>query len=67
MNLFSIAGTVSCPSSSVCQLRSFTTKLGGEANQITVRKMIDKMVQDGSIEDEGSQRLGEKLVQFEPF
>lgn len=33
-------------------------KLGGEANQNTVRKMIDKMGQDGFVEVKGNRRLG---------
>jgi Mn-dependent DtxR family transcriptional regulator len=33
-------------------------KLGGEANQNTVRKMIDKMAQDGFVEVKGNRRLG---------
>lgn len=33
-------------------------KLEGEANQITVRKMIDKMTRDGFVEAKGNRRLG---------
>lgn len=34
------------------------SKLDGEANQSTVRKLIDKMVQDGYIKSSGSKKLG---------
>ncbi|XP_040374330.1 meiosis-specific protein ASY1 isoform X1 [Rosa chinensis] len=37
-------------------------KLGGEANQNTVRKMIDKMVQEGLVEAKGNRRLGKRVL-----
>lgn len=33
-------------------------KLGGEANQTTVRKFIDKMTREGFVEAKGNRRLG---------
>lgn len=36
-------------------------KLDGEANQNTVRKLIDKMVQDGYIKNSSNRRLGKYL------
>jgi DNA-binding MarR family transcriptional regulator len=36
-------------------------KLDGEANQNTVRKLIDKMVQDGYVKNSGNRRLGNYL------
>ena len=36
-------------------------KLDGEANQTTVRKLMDKMVQDGYIKNSGNRRLGNYL------
>uniref|UniRef100_A0A453L854 Uncharacterized protein n=1 Tax=Aegilops tauschii subsp. strangulata TaxID=200361 RepID=A0A453L854_AEGTS len=36
-------------------------KLDGEANQSTVRKLMDKMVQDGYIKNSGNRRLGNYL------
>lgn len=33
-------------------------KLQGQANRTTVRKLIDRMAQDGFIEAKGSRRLG---------
>lgn len=40
---------------SVSKLQS---KLEGEANQRTVKKLIDKMEQDGYIKNTGNRRLG---------
>ncbi|KAK9934380.1 hypothetical protein M0R45_021526 [Rubus argutus] len=37
-------------------------KLGGEANQNNVRKMIDKMAQDGFVEVKGNRRLGKRVL-----
>jgi meiosis-specific protein HOP1 len=34
------------------------SKLGGEANQSTVRKILTKMTQDGFVEAKGNRRLG---------
>lgn len=34
------------------------TKLGGEVNQTTVRKLMDKMTKEGFIETSSSRRLG---------
>lgn len=36
-------------------------KLDGEANQNTVRKLIDKMVQDGYVKNSANRRLGNWL------
>ncbi|KAK2969300.1 hypothetical protein RJ640_030841, partial [Escallonia rubra] len=38
------------------------SKLEGEANQTTVRKLIDKMTQDGFIEATGNRRLGKRVI-----
>lgn len=35
------------------------SKLDGEANQTTLRKIIDKMTRDGFVEAKGTRRLGE--------
>uniref|UniRef100_A0ACD5Y7R5 Uncharacterized protein n=1 Tax=Avena sativa TaxID=4498 RepID=A0ACD5Y7R5_AVESA len=40
-------------------------KLDGEANQNTVRKLIDKMVQDGYIKSSGNRRLGKAVIHSE--
>ncbi|CAM0909480.1 unnamed protein product [Alopecurus aequalis] len=40
-------------------------KLDGEANQNTVRKLMDKMVQDGYIKDSGNRRLGKAVIHSE--
>lgn len=40
-------------------------KLDGEANQNTVRKLIDKMVQDGYIKNSGNRRLGKAVIHSE--
>uniref|UniRef100_A0A6V7QTH0 Uncharacterized protein n=1 Tax=Ananas comosus var. bracteatus TaxID=296719 RepID=A0A6V7QTH0_ANACO len=40
-------------------------KLDGEANQSTVRKLIDKMVQDGYIKSSGSKKLGKRVIHCE--
>ncbi|KAK9267531.1 hypothetical protein L1049_009959 [Liquidambar formosana] len=37
-------------------------KLEGEANQTTVRKLIDKMARDGYIEAKGNRRLGKRVI-----
>ncbi|XP_050372828.1 meiosis-specific protein ASY1 [Argentina anserina] len=37
-------------------------KLGREANQNTVRKMIDKMAQEGFVEAKGNGRLGKRVI-----
>lgn len=34
------------------------SKLGGEANQVTVRKLMDKMTKEGYIESTNNRRLG---------
>ena len=43
---------------SVAKLKN---KLGGEANQNTLRKIIDKMVQDGSVDEDKENR---RLIQM---
>ena len=40
--------------------------LDGEANQTKVRKLIDRMIQEGYVEDSSNRRLG-LLSQFRPF
>ncbi|XBI82480.1 hypothetical protein VPH35_091162 [Triticum aestivum] len=40
-------------------------KLDGEANQTTVRKLMDKMVQDGYIKNSGNRRLGKAVIHSE--
>lgn len=35
------------------------SKLSGEANQHTVKKLLDRMAQDGYIKNSGKKRLGE--------
>ncbi|KAM0852661.1 hypothetical protein ACQ4PT_051615 [Festuca glaucescens] len=40
-------------------------KLDGEANLNTVRKLIDKMVQDGYVKNSGNQRLGKAVIHSE--
>ncbi|KAE8792348.1 asynapsis 1 [Hordeum vulgare] len=40
-------------------------KLDGEANQSTVRKLIDKMVQDGYIKNSANRRLGKAVIHSE--
>ncbi|KAJ6702227.1 CYSTEINE PROTEASE FAMILY C1-RELATED [Salix koriyanagi] len=37
-------------------------KLDGEANQCTVRKLIDKMTRDGYLEAKGNRRLGKRVI-----
>lgn len=37
-------------------------KLEGEANQATVRKLLDKMIQDGFVEVSGNRRLGKCII-----
>ncbi|KZV40002.1 HORMA domain-containing protein 1 [Dorcoceras hygrometricum] len=44
---------------SISKLQS---KLDGEANQGTVRKLIDKMIQDGFVEVNGNRRLGKRVI-----
>ncbi|KAF5201099.1 Horma domain-containing protein, partial [Thalictrum thalictroides] len=41
------------------------TKLAGEAKQTTVRKLIERMAQDGFLEDINSRRLGKRVVHSE--
>ncbi|OVA09530.1 DNA-binding HORMA [Macleaya cordata] len=41
------------------------SKLEGEANQTTVRKLIDKMAQDGFVEGKGNRRLGKRVIRSE--
>ncbi|XP_021630541.1 meiosis-specific protein ASY1 isoform X3 [Manihot esculenta] len=38
------------------------TQLDGEANQTTVRKLIEKMTRDGFLEAKGSRRLGKRVI-----
>ncbi|CAM0879918.1 unnamed protein product [Alopecurus aequalis] len=40
-------------------------KLDGEANQNTIWKLMEKMVQDGYIKDSGNQRLGKAVIHSE--
>ncbi|XP_028552421.1 meiosis-specific protein PAIR2 isoform X2 [Dendrobium catenatum] len=40
-------------------------KLSGEANQNTVKKLLDRMVKDGYIKNTGKKRLGKLVVQSE--
>ncbi|KAL6845926.1 hypothetical protein ACP4OV_023374 [Aristida adscensionis] len=40
-------------------------KLDGEANQTTVRKLIDKMVQDGYVKNSTNRRLGKSVIHSE--
>ncbi|XP_051209327.1 meiosis-specific protein PAIR2 isoform X1 [Lolium perenne] len=40
-------------------------KLDGEANQSTVRRLIDKMVQDGYVKNSGNRRLGKAVIHSE--
>ncbi|CAK9144303.1 unnamed protein product [Ilex paraguariensis] len=44
---------------SVAKLQS---KLEGKANQTTVRKLIDKMTQDGYVEAKSNRRLGKRVI-----
>ncbi|KAF3433073.1 hypothetical protein FNV43_RR24175 [Rhamnella rubrinervis] len=37
-------------------------KLEGEANQTTVRKIIDRMTRDGFVEAKGNRRLGKRVI-----
>ncbi|XP_020525391.1 meiosis-specific protein ASY1 isoform X2 [Amborella trichopoda] len=41
------------------------SKLDGQANQTTVRKLIDKMAQDGFIEGKALRRLGKRVIHSE--
>ncbi|XP_062156977.1 meiosis-specific protein ASY1 [Alnus glutinosa] len=41
------------------------SKLEGEANQSTVRKIITKMAQDGFVEAKGNRRLGKRVINSE--
>ncbi|KAJ4961594.1 hypothetical protein NE237_021504 [Protea cynaroides] len=41
------------------------SKLEGEANQTTVRKLIDKMAQEGFVEGKGNRRLGKRVIHSE--
>ncbi|CAL5398405.1 unnamed protein product [Camellia sinensis] len=38
------------------------SKLDGEINQTTVRKLIDKMIRDGFLDAKGSRRLGKRVI-----
>ncbi|XP_073282755.1 meiosis-specific protein ASY1-like, partial [Primulina huaijiensis] len=38
------------------------SKLEGEANQAAVRKLIDKMIQDGFVEVSSNRRLGKRVI-----
>ncbi|KAF5952818.1 hypothetical protein HYC85_010762 [Camellia sinensis] len=38
------------------------SKLDGEINQTTVRKLIDKMIHDGFLDAKGSRRLGKRVI-----
>ncbi|KAM1171055.1 hypothetical protein ACFX15_020893 [Malus domestica] len=40
-------------------------KLGGEVNQTTVRKFIDKMAREGFLEAKGNRRLGKRVIRSE--
>ncbi|KVI05721.1 DNA-binding HORMA [Cynara cardunculus var. scolymus] len=40
----------------------FLYKLGGEANQTTVRKLMDKMTKEGYIEATNNRRLGKRVI-----
>ncbi|RWR79963.1 meiosis-specific protein ASY1 isoform X1 [Cinnamomum micranthum f. kanehirae] len=42
------------------------SKMDGEANQTAVRKLIDKMAQDGFLDIKGSRRLGRRVIRSEP-
>ncbi|KAL3751897.1 hypothetical protein ACJRO7_012690 [Eucalyptus globulus] len=37
-------------------------KLSGEANQATIRKLVDRMVREGLVEAKGSRRLGKRVI-----
>lgn len=41
------------------------SKLGGEANQTTVRKLMDKMTKEGFIETSNNRRLGKRVIHSE--
>eukprot|EP00268_Persea_americana_P016264 TRINITY_DN17698_c0_g1_i6.p1 TRINITY_DN17698_c0_g1~~TRINITY_DN17698_c0_g1_i6.p1 ORF type:complete len:403 (+),score=101.19 TRINITY_DN17698_c0_g1_i6:1154-2362(+) len=41
------------------------SKMEGEANQTAVRKLIDKMAQDGFLDIKGSRRLGRRVIRSE--
>ncbi|KAM7250677.1 hypothetical protein ACFE04_022560 [Oxalis oulophora] len=41
---------------------SLQNKLDGEANQTTVRKLINRMSQDGFLEAKGNRRLGKRVI-----
>lgn len=43
------------------------SKLAGVANHSTVRKLIDKMEQDGYIKNTGNRRLGKQLKMHTRF
>ncbi|PKA47442.1 hypothetical protein AXF42_Ash020171 [Apostasia shenzhenica] len=40
-------------------------KLDGEANQNTVRKLLDRMVRDGYLQNSGNRKLGKRVVHSE--
>ncbi|XP_042509167.1 meiosis-specific protein ASY1-like [Macadamia integrifolia] len=41
------------------------SKLEGEANQATVKKLIEKMAQEGFVEGTGNRRLGKRVIHSE--
>ncbi|XP_071716216.1 meiosis-specific protein ASY1-like [Rutidosis leptorrhynchoides] len=43
-------------------ISNLQSKLGGEANQNTVRKLLDKMTKEGFIESTNNRRLGKRVV-----
>ncbi|OIT05218.1 hypothetical protein A4A49_65144, partial [Nicotiana attenuata] len=43
-------------------ISNLRSKLGGEANQTTVKKLIDKMTQDGFVEARSNRRLGKRVI-----
>lgn len=43
-------------------ISNLRSKLGGEANQTTVKKLIDKMTEDGFIEAKSKRRLGKRVI-----
>ncbi|XP_070050181.1 meiosis-specific protein ASY1-like [Nicotiana tomentosiformis] len=43
-------------------ISNLQSKLGGEANRTTVKKLIDKMTQDGFVEAGSNRRLGKRVI-----
>ncbi|XP_075112407.1 meiosis-specific protein ASY1-like [Nicotiana tabacum] len=43
-------------------ISNLRSKLGGETNQTTVKKLIDKMTEDGFIEAKSKRRLGKRVI-----